>query len=604
LHDYQENPEILHIEAKLLLTRADSLLAGSLDDWEPLKTLAHLAVPLVADWCAVHVLNADGSVARVAIAPRENKFKTPNQQLLNVLQTGEALFVTHEVPGACDGVAVCSSVIVPLKTQFYTIGAITFVMAESGRVMDSSSLAMAESLASKVGVYLDKALRVKQSQALNLKLGEQVEESSVKLRAALVRTKRSEATLRALYRISNQLNSTLNIENILNQLAQEAIRMVGGENGFAGLAADQGMTVQRFFHQGKVEPFEHFWATGQGVPGWVLKHRTTYITNNPTMDPNVDHELSIKQGARSMICTPIINSVGLVLGCFAVINTKKRRGFTSEDQRKLLSLVPVASIAIQNALAFQQRSSDLIKLDSAAQQLRNFAANLESAREQERMSIARDLHDELGQTLTAMKFDLSWLTSHLMKKDLNLASEARTVTDQMDSMVKMVRRICSQLRPGMLDDLGLSASLDWATREFEKSTGIGCQLIVAEDAEADDSLSAASALAVYRIIQEALTNVRRHSKARNVRLSLTTTPQDLVIHIDDDGRGISNDEIIGQKTLGLMGMRERAQRFGGSVSFLGSADGTMVSVIFPRNKVPVEKGQFSSGQRTQITEVM
>ena len=226
----------------------------------------------------------------------------------------------------------------------------------------------------------------------------------------------------------------------------------------------------------------------------------------------------------------------------------------------------------------------MIEADESSGHLRALAAKLEAAREEERIRIAQDLHDELGQSLTAMKFDLASLTSRLVEKDLNLSLQAKHVTDQMDSMIKIVRRICTELRPGMLEDLGLLASLDWSARDFEKKTGIGCTVVPTEEATVRENLSVAASLAAYRIFLEALTNIARHSGARNVKVDIATTSLEFVIEIKDDGRGISSLEIDGRNTLGLLGMRERAQQLGGSVSVLGSDSGTLVSVRLPMEK--------------------
>ncbi len=251
-----------------------------------------------------------------------------------------------------------------------------------------------------------------------------------------------------MFRISNNLNSTLDIATILEELALEAIRIVDADSGFAGLCTSEGMVSTKYFRKGTSEPFEHLWASGAGVPGWVLEHKNCYLANDAANDPLVEHDLSINVGVRSMVCIPIVNSLGVILGYFDIRNKKGIAGFSLEDQDRLLALAPSASIAIQNALAYQQRLADLVELDEASRQLQALAANLETAREQERIRIARDLHDELGQALTAMKFDLAWLAGRLEQKDLDLAAKAKAVTEQMDLMIKTVRRIATELRPG------------------------------------------------------------------------------------------------------------------------------------------------------------
>ena len=215
----------------------------------------------------------------------------------------------------------------------------------------------------------------------------------------------------------------------------------------------------------------------------------------------------------------------------------------------------------------------------SSRQLQALAANLELAREEERTQIARELHDQLGQALTAMKYDLAWLTDRLVQKDATLAQKAKTVTAQMDTMIKTVRRISTELRPGMLDDLGLAASIEWQARDFEKRTGIVCTVSVPAE---DLPLERAQSIALFRIFQEALTNVARHANAQSIDVKLFAIPDALTLQVHDDGRGIQKQEIAGLHSLGLLGMRERTKRLGGTFDIHGiPGDGTIVTVSIP-----------------------
>jgi len=318
---------------------------------------------------------------------------------------------------------------------------------------------------------------------------------------------------------------------------------------------------------------------GQGIPGWVLKYKVPYGTSDAAQDPIIQHELGINADVRSIICTPILDSVGEVLGYFDIRNKQDGEGFTISDQEMLMALAPAASIAIQNALAYQQRLATVAELKESSRQLQALAANLELAREEERTQIARELHDQLGQALTAMKFDLAWLTDRLVQKDATLARKAKTVKTQMDTMIKTVRRIATELRPGMLDDLGLAASIEWQARDFEKRTGIVCTVSVYAE---DLPLARAQSVALFRIFQEALTNVARHASAQHIEVKLAATPEALTLQVHDDGRGIQAQEIAGLHSLGLLGMRERAKRMGGTFDIQDvPGDGTIVTVFIP-----------------------
>jgi PAS domain S-box-containing protein len=578
-------------EANRLLAEASARLANAVDYETQLTTLAQLAVPQLADWCAVHLLQADGSVEQVALATAETaKQEEARDWLQNylphddvdglsaVLRSGEPKLVTKVTPELA-AAAINSYMIVPLMARPQTLGAITFVAAESGRRFDLNALALAENLVGHIAIYLDKARLYRESQRLNAELEQRVSERTTELRAVVTRLEQSEATIQTLFRISKDLNATLDVDTILDELAQEAIHIVNGESGFAGLRTADGMAVRKYFRQGVAIPFEYTWPLGKGIPGWVLAHKVPYGTSDAATDPVMQHQLAINTDVRSIICTPILDSAGEVLGYFDIRNKKDAEGFSISDQEMLMALAPAASIAIQNAQAYQQRLSAEVTLTESYERLRALAANLEAVREEERIQIARELHDQLGQALTAMKFDLAWLTDRLVQKDATLAHKAKAVTAQMDTMIKTVRRIATELRPGMLDDLGLAASIEWLARDFEKRTGIVCQVSVSSP---DWPVPRAPSLALFRIFQEALTNVVRHAGAHSIAVQLAATPEALTLQIHDDGRGIQTGQISGLHSLGLLGMRERARRLGGIFNIQGvPGDGTIVTVSIP-----------------------
>ena len=219
------------------------------------------------------------------------------------------------------------------------------------------------------------------------------------------------------------------------------------------------------------------------------------------------------------------------------------------------------------------------ELRSSRQQLRNLAAHLQSVREEERASIARELHDEMGQALTALKMDLSWLNKRLAQDDTSLAEKVESMSRLTDRTIQGVRRLSTELRPGILDDLGLAAAIEWQVEEFEERTGIGCEVSV------DDgviNLEQGCSTAIFRIFQEALTNVARHAGATKVKASLKDKDSKLVLEVKDNGRGITEKQISDAKSFGIMGMRERVYPWGGEVKISGMrGEGTTVRVSIP-----------------------
>ena len=223
------------------------------------------------------------------------------------------------------------------------------------------------------------------------------------------------------------------------------------------------------------------------------------------------------------------------------------------------------------------------RLKRSSKLLRELATHLQSIREEERTMIAQEIHDELGQVLTALKIQVSLLANKLNKNQEPLKQKINSLTDMIDSSVEAVQKISSKLRPGILDELGLIAAIEWQAEEFEKLTNIKCSLVLPKD---EIKLESNKATAIFRIFQEALTNITRHSEANKVVVSLFNHQSDIYLEIQDNGRGITQEQIKDFKSLGIHGMKERAIVFGGQVYIEGfTGKGTMVKVEIPLNEI-------------------
>ncbi len=213
-------------------------------------------------------------------------------------------------------------------------------------------------------------------------------------------------------------------------------------------------------------------------------------------------------------------------------------------------------------------------------QMQVFSEKLQAAREEEQKQIARELHDELGGALTSIKYDLLWLGNHAtMKKDAKERYAA--IREMVDATTKMVQRISSGLRPKILDTVGLAAAVEWHIREFSKRTSIEVQL--SQD-ETLPSMNEAVTTGVYRIIQEALTNIARHAEATRAEVALRVQDNSLHVEIRDNGKGIDQAMIVHPESLGIMSMQERARMLGGTVAFSSTpGNGTKVVLTAPIN---------------------
>ncbi|MEK7834051.1 MAG: two-component regulator propeller domain-containing protein, partial [Acidobacteriota bacterium] len=218
-------------------------------------------------------------------------------------------------------------------------------------------------------------------------------------------------------------------------------------------------------------------------------------------------------------------------------------------------------------ITYRKRAEEILK--NSREQLRELAARLQQAREEERAYIAREIHDELGQLLTGLKIDLKWLEKRLPQGTENsalLRNKMVLILELVDETILAMRRVATHFRPGVLDTLGLIAAIEWQAEEFSSRTGIVCEF----DHPMPQQLTANEYdTALFRIFQESLTNVARHSEATAVRIKLSRQNGSLVLQIRDNGRGITEKEMSDPHSIGLLGMRERAHIFGGEVSVAG-----------------------------------
>ena len=237
-----------------------------------------------------------------------------------------------------------------------------------------------------------------------------------------------------------------------------------------------------------------------------------------------------------------------------------------------------ANVQLESEIAERARAED--ELRHSRQQLRDLAAHLESIREQERANIAREIHDELGQALTALKLDIHWVGEKAGVRNPDLLARTRVMSAMIDATMQSVRRISSELRPKLLDDLGLSAAIEWQAREFERHAGITCTIQSQPD---DIVLDQARSTALFRIFQETLTNVARHAEASRVKVALSTNPAGAVeMIVSDNGKGVTPEQLADARSLGVIGMRERVRSLHGSIEFVGRpGQGTTVRVSIP-----------------------
>lgn len=271
------------------------------------------------------------------------------------------------------------------------------------------------------------------------------------------------------------------------------------------------------------------------------------------------------------------------IGELDVVYLKKRpdiyEGPFLKEERHLIN--SIAQLLIQ----FIVRKDTESELTESREQLKNFAAHLQTVREEERIYISRELHDNLGQSLTALRIDLFRLVKKFSTDEkneimINASQQTQQMITLVDSIIQSIRTIARELRPSVLDDLGLLAAIEWQIEEFSKRSGIKCR-IVSSLKKVD--VPKTHSIGVFRIVQESLTNILRHSGASEVTIRLFEKDSITKIEIEDNGCGIKDTDVSNPKSLGLLGMRERALLFGGEFSIKGMKNkGTKITLTIPK----------------------
>jgi PAS domain S-box-containing protein len=432
---------------------------------------------------------------------------------------------------------------------------------------------------------------------------------------------------KAVAELSSKLLSTASIEEVSCAVLEIAGRLTASPFGYVGyIDTDTGYLVsptltRDIWDECSVAEKDFVFREFSGLWGWVLKNRQPLLANSPRED---SRSSGVPEGhipIDRFISVPA--QMGEVLtGQISLANAP--RDYTQRDLDLLQRLADLYAIAVLRMwsdaeldryrehleVLVKKRTLDLQRineqlqreiterkgkereLEATAERLRALSAHLHYVREEERRRVAMDVHDKLGQALTGLKINLS-LMGKRVAGDAVLEEKMQAMTGLIDDTIQAVREISTELRPGVLDDLGLVAALDWQLHNFEQIMGISSSFAGdMEDGRLDEDLS----VALFRITQEALTNVARHARANRVDVHLAKEGDSLLLEIADDGRGIKEEEISSGGSLGILGIKERAREFGGQVDICGeSGRGTTLKIKIPLSRAGVERKDGDGG---------
>ncbi len=610
-----------------LMAEAAHALAAPTDFAGRLQALADLVVPALAHWCAVNIRQEDGTIRLVAAAhadPARTKeiFALAQDHPVGpddasgtalVLRTGQAELWASDPPApfpAYNGeqkrmerlkaLGFASSLIVPLVGRGNLLGTLTLAQADPTRPYGPNDLALAEDLAARAAVEID-----------NARLYEEERRTRADAQRATQRMGRLEAAAAAFSR-------ALTPEQVAEVIVRQGDWLVGTKTGDVLLFAYGATGVDSEADSGQPPLWRALPANvaqeAAREPVWA-ESLEVLRRDHPALAEVLPPDVP---GALAFLPLTI---EGRLMGIMAV-RFGEAREFDAEKREFMLALAGLCAQALDRARLYRAeqrarseaqalntrleervtlRTKQLLdanaslerevaervqaeaRLHASQVQLRNLAARLQNVREAERARYAYEIHDEFGQTMTALKMDVAWLHRNLGQIEIQaLREKAANALEQIDTAIQTVRRIAADMRPGILDDLGLAAAIEWQAHEFEKRTGIRTKLSASAEAL---PLDAESGTAAFRIFQEILSNVRRHALASRVVITLRESEGEVVLAVRDNGRSITPEQIASPESLGLISIRELAQARGGQIEITGKpGKGTMVTLRLPRQK--------------------
>jgi PAS domain S-box-containing protein len=396
--------------------------------------------------------------------------------------------------------------------------------------------------------------------------------------------KRAEEQIQILYFATRAINQAASFHEALAISLREICRLTGWEYGEAWVPSADGKRLEcsPAWHgdTSRLSSFRKYseelrFEANEGLPGRVWAAKQVEWVNDLVRQPvNIFRRapMVLELGLKTAVGVPVLAD-GEVLAVLVFFSAEAR----AEDQH-LVTLF--SSVAVQLGVTLQRKQIEQ-ELRSSHAQLRGLYASLQSVREEERTRVAREIHDELGQMLTALKIDLSWLAKRLPASQEPLLAKTDAMSKLVDMTIASVKRISAELRPGLLDNLGLAEAIEWQAGQFRERTGIECEVALAPESI---SLDRERSTILFRIVQEALTNITRHAQATTVRISLMKNTHKLLLKVRDNGKGITLEQIFDPHSFGLIGIRERVHPWGGKIKIKGlPGKGTVVLVSLPVN---------------------
>ncbi len=364
--------------------------------------------------------------------------------------------------------------------------------------------------------------------------------------------------LAALSDVAGTVSRSLDLDLTLNTALDKVMALVDAEVGGILLYHERTQTLYHRTHRGMSEQFVQWIGKlklGQGIPGMAAELRETIYSPDIANDPRIKRPLPELQEFGAFLSIPLVARDRLL----GVLNVATRQGkaFSPEAISLATSVSDQIAVAVENAQLYEA----LQRKEHARGEL---LRKIMSVQEEERKRMARELHDEVSQSLTGLAFNTEAVLSRLPAGAEAFKGNLKEIRDIAIRTLEEIHRVVYQLRPSLLDDLGLVAAVQWLADHYLEDAGIK---VLFETVGSERPLSAEAEITLFRITQEAITNIVRHSGAESVSIAVEFRDNSAAVHIEDDGQGFSVEEVTGSsetgRGLGLLGMKERAELIDG-----------------------------------------
>jgi PAS domain S-box-containing protein len=436
--------------------------------------------------------------------------------------------------------------------------------------------------------------------------------------------KHAEETIRTLLRVSERLNSTLDVEELLDILVQEALKLVNAESGVAGLRTPEGMVCHRYLKRGEPMELEYCWPPGHGLPGWLLIHKVPYLTNEAMADPQIVHELCRQFGVWAALSTPVLDTRGNVIGFFEIHNKRDGTGFTASDQEQLLAVSQAAAIAIQNALAYravQQAEEERAALLAREQALRFEAEQANRLKDEFLATISHELRTPLNAILGWVgmlrggKLDQDMAARALETIERNGKSQAKIIEDLLDISRIITGKLRLNVQPVELSSV-VEAALD-VVRPAADAKEIRLEVILDPHAGPVSGDPERLQQVVWNLLSNA---IKFTPKEGRVQVRLARQDSHVTLSVSDNGKGISGEfmpyvfdrfrqaeagftRMHGGLGLGLAIVRHLTELHGGSANALSEGEGRGATFTISLPVMSVRSSRLRTSKRPAPAEL-